>query len=69
MITMLKTVAANPRDVPMAVEEILRLEKRIAKVYFAIENFLKVRGTIATTRGNKNVFHHLFQTSDSSTIP
>jgi hypothetical protein len=33
MITMLKSVAANPRDVPAAVGDILRLEKRIAKVH------------------------------------
>ena len=39
MITMLKIVAANPRDVPAAVDEILRLEKRIAKVYVAIGGF------------------------------
>ena len=39
MITMLKTVAANPHDVPAAVDEILRLEKRIAKVYVSIGGF------------------------------
>ncbi|CAB4009091.1 endothelin-converting enzyme 2-like isoform X3 [Paramuricea clavata] len=32
MITMLKSVASNPRDVPAAVDGVLRLEKRIAKI-------------------------------------
>ena len=32
MITVLKNVAANPENVPAAVDEILKLEKRLAKV-------------------------------------